>query len=40
MLWLKKRKRINKFSVDKHLSFGTPEEYNIALDSKDFEVLL
>ncbi|MFW2487159.1 sugar phosphate nucleotidyltransferase [Clostridium chromiireducens] len=33
-------KIVNMFTVDKHLSFGTPEEYNIALDSKDFEVLL
>lgn len=37
---VEKGKIINKFSVDKHLSFGTPEEYNLALDSKDFEVLL
>ncbi len=30
---------INKFSVDSHLSFGTPEEYNLAVNSHDFEVL-
>lgn len=30
---------INKFCVDSHLSFGTPEEYSLAINSYDFEVL-
>jgi dTDP-glucose pyrophosphorylase len=30
---------IKNFCVDNHISFGTPEEYNLAIGSNDFEVL-
>lgn len=30
---------INKFRVDSHLPFGTPDEYEAAVNSNEFEVL-
>lgn len=32
--------KINSFQVDKHISFGTPEEYKEAVENEELEVLL
>lgn len=37
---IKMQKNIGYFSVDKHITFGTPEEYQIAEKVEDFEELI
>ena len=37
---IKMKKKIGYFSIDKHITFGTPEEYQIAEKVEDFEELI